>query len=105
MPEALYGTWETLEPRYEGRSLEFRSEFVVFGLGGVNESTHRIDRIERGHRDREGEDRYTIWYQESGDDPSPLEIQLTQGTTPELRLGHQPFVWLPREAVRRRRAS
>jgi len=87
VPNALIGTWQTSDPRYQGKFLQIDDKFIVLGLG--EELVPKVERIVRIESRREGP--FTSYVIDSKDQQGLREkitIQYTSRNGGELRLSN-----------------
>ena len=87
VPSELIGTWQTSDPRYQGKILQIDDKFVVVGLG--EELVPKVERIVRIESRREGP--FTTYVIDSKDQEGKREkitVQYTPKNGGELRLSN-----------------
>jgi len=87
VPNGLIGTWQTSDPRYQGKYLQIDDKFVVLVLG--EEVVPEVERIVRIESRREG--LFTTYVIESKDQQGQrkkITIQYTPKNGGELRLSN-----------------
>ncbi len=72
VPVHLIGEWQTSDPQYADRFLEFTRRGVTFGTGGYSADVYRIDNV-KVSRDK-GQTLYTITYVDSDLDEYKLSF-------------------------------
>jgi hypothetical protein len=94
LPSEMLQIWHSDAPRYQGRSFELRSDWVVYGTGGAGSALHQLEHV-ASEAISDGGRLYTIRYK--ADDGENTVVQLRHYPGPKMRLifANHDEVWTP----------
>jgi hypothetical protein len=98
VPDELQGVWQPLDLRYADRSIEFRYDTIVFGIGeeAFDKYTMNYLRVKRGRDGKSTE--YTITYEDEEGEEYILTLNYYPEDNGVIKLKYQEYiVWKRRE--------
>ena len=94
VPDRLQGAFVTANPEYSDRYLEIGSEFITFGMGGVNSRRYEVTGFDET-RDVEGRELDTVYFRDVGGSKFSREFYFTEEDGKRLVFKNQPeVVWV-----------